>query len=499
VAASFGNLMVQRGMGNVKLASTIGEYQFGLTLAKGRAERSARGQDNSSLFNIKSTLIDNRKALQRAGVDDNIVSDFAYAVSAQQRNASGNERFPTDITGSSNPDLDFAAFSYYADAQGRIMPWRVGDAAPAGGILVNGKTAPEIFLRQYAQQFPQAQAASQALLDTLKQGNERVLGIEYSSGRITTKDFMARKKMPHYLPMRQIENTVVGTGPAAKGRVTKAQDPLAQWFAVSDARIDAAFTLQAVRSLGDALRVAPNPQFAVLNRNDVAISPVKPSENINMLELARADWTGKDTISWYEGNQRVSMTFTDKKLRDALHPDNWIDAAGARKALDTMQVFTRWSSFVKTSVSPAFLAAQVSWDTIVTGLNMQGAFSGKVARCATRLLDRLTLWASAFRGSTLARCASSMTPTAGASTLPPRPGSTRPHAPLVRRPTCSRVRPTRPAQCATPSRLWATLSLTPCALARSSSTWSCATVDRSPVKPRYGPSRPTTHRWSTKP
>ncbi|MGL5247442.1 MAG: hypothetical protein ACRC8U_04505, partial [Brooklawnia sp.] len=283
-----GQLQVERGLSATEARSAVEQVLAGVGAdavvrrsAQATAERTNVGAaGDKSWAQHKGDLLHTHAELRALGVPADIVNDYAYAVSAIQANAIRAQEFPTDVMGyATSPDK--AKFSFYTDSAGRIIPLGDGADAPPGATLHSGVSAPHVFRTLFEQQFPKAAAKAKDMMEVVAAGNLRTLQIQLANGAITTTEFLKLRQQQYYLPMQQPKEKLKSRGGAATGRRTRAENPLAQWLAVNDARIDHAAWAGSVRDIARALRMAPNPSIAAIGAHTRKLKPAEAPTNGN--------------------------------------------------------------------------------------------------------------------------------------------------------------------------------------------------------------------------
>lgn len=378
-----GQLQVERGLSATEARSAVEQVLAGVGAdavmrrsAQATAERTNVGATgDKSWAQHKGDLLHTHAELRALGVPADIVNDYAYAVSAIQANAIRAQEFPTDAMGyATSPDK--SKFSFYTDSAGRIIPLGDGADAPPGATLHSGVSAPHVFRTLFEQQFPKAAAKAKDMMEVVAAGNLRTLQIQLANGAITTTEFLKLRQQQYYLPMQQPKEKLKSRGGAATGRRTRAENPLAQWLAVNDARIDHAAWAGSVRDIARALRMAPNPSIAAIGAHTRKLKPAEAPTNGNapasMVEMVRLDFTGDATVIFREGDDIYEMTIVDPALLRALKAPTLggpIDrAVGAARTLTHFQAFTR------TAANLSFLLAQIPIDVMTGIANAQGAW-----------------------------------------------------------------------------------------------------------------------------
>ncbi|MEY4909392.1 MAG: hypothetical protein RL260_3110 [Pseudomonadota bacterium] len=338
----------------------------------------AEGKPIKSWADHRNGVRDTRKALVKAGLPAHVASDIAYAYSAAQRNANNTKRSPYDAQGNKRggADGDIARFSYTTDAGGNI----VADGTP-GGTVVTGADAPSKYKDAVMKQFPQHAEGIKALIDGIGAGNKHVLDFMHVNGALTTGDYHALLDNDLYLPMQQTDKRASARIKGALGRTSKAKDPMAQWMAVSDARIDAAARAGIIQQIGRAVLAMPMPNLARVNPSSIEVKPhtakqfLEAESVADILKLQKVDWTGEDSVTFRIGHETFQLQLVDKQLRDSLKPGGPEAGSGHELALNSARRMTSALAFMKVGLNPGFLATQVFWDPIVAIWNMQGAWT----------------------------------------------------------------------------------------------------------------------------
>lgn len=356
----------------------LGANRVGLQKANAVGERTMPGFNEKSWYDYTqdiSTHVDQMKAM---GIKDATISDFVYAVTAQGRNRINKGKLPTDIAGREKSQ-DYARFSYYEDGAGNIINAPAGAARPLGAKVVDGLEAPDKFIAQFAKQFPDAVPVADAFLNTWKAGNERLINLRLANGSITSAEAKAQRAEPYFAPLRQPTKNVRARTGSVGGRATKAMDPLQQWLAVGDARVEAAFASGIIKDIYTALLENPNPLLATISAVDAKLEPALARDSNedddapeSKVKWVHRDWRGEDSVLIRDGNNVYKITFTDKNiaasLRAATTPD---EMAAVRNAL---QLSTRLLTLTRTGIDPGFWLKQLPWDPVMVFLNTQGAY-----------------------------------------------------------------------------------------------------------------------------
>ena len=379
-----GQLQVERGMNAADARSAVDQVLAGVGAdavvrrsARATAERtSVGGGGDKSWAQHKGDLLRTHAELQALGVPADTINDYAYAVSAIQANAIRAQEFPTDTMGyAASPDK--SRFSFYSDNAGRIIPLGDGQTPPPGATLHSGVSAPFIFRTMFEQQFPNAAAKAKDMMEVVAAGNLRTLQIQLANGSITLDEFQKLRQQQYYLPMQQPKEKLKARGGLATGRRTRAENPLAQWLAVNDARIDHSAWAGSIRDIARALRLSPNPSLGVIGAHTRKLKPAEPKDDgsapASMVDMVRLDFTGDDTVIFREGNDIFELTITDPALLRALKPPR-IEGQFMERAVAAARAVTHFQAFTRTAANLSFLLAQIPID-VVTGIaNAQGAW-----------------------------------------------------------------------------------------------------------------------------
>ena len=352
----------------------VGEDAVLRQQAKGMAERTVAGFGKKNWADHREAVIKARKGMVKAGVPDSVVSDLAYAYAAAQRNAVAAHQYPTDVDGRGKQD-DYAKFSWVADRNGNILDISDTAALPPGAKVMSGKAAAMEYKRQFARQFPQHVPAATAMLNGIRAGNQHVLDYQLANGAITTSEHHQLSQIDYYLPMQQTDSARSARIRQATGRTTKATDPMAQWMAIHDARIESAARAGSIQALGMAFQQMPMPHLATINSSSAKLAPSTDGGIESVVAFAKRDWRGTDSVVFRVGDEMFQLTIHDKDLLRALKPEGLDRSAGTEKALHVARAVTGFLSFVRVSANPAFILKQLAWDPIVAVANMQGAFS----------------------------------------------------------------------------------------------------------------------------
>ena len=377
-----GQLQVERRLSAADAASEVDKVLAGVGVdaftrraAQATAERTNIGAGDKSWAQHKGDLLHTHAELRAMGVPADVINDYAYAISAIQSNAIRAKEFPTDTMGyATSPDK--AKFSFYTDSGGRIIPLGDNQAPPPGATLHDGVSAPFIFRTLFEQQFPKAADKAKAMMDVVAAGNLRTLQVQLANGSITSTEFAKLRQQQYYLPLQQPKEKLKARGGLATGRRTRAENPLAQWLAVNDARVDHAAWAGAVRDIARALRLSPNPGMAVIGAHTRKLKPAEASADEDapksLVEMVRLDFTGDNTVIFREGDSIYEMTIVDPALQAALKApakDGIVDrVVGAARTVTHFQAFTR------TAANLSFLLAQIPIDLITGIANAQGAW-----------------------------------------------------------------------------------------------------------------------------
>lgn len=371
-------LVAERGMTQAQAEGTVAQIISGLGTdgiirrsAQATAERTnvSAGAD-PNWAQHKASAVKQFKTLVAKGVPHEIAMDYAAAISSAQANAVRAAQYPTDINGRP-ADPDKTKFSFYTDAAGRIIPLADGGQPPPGATKHSGVSAPLVFKTMFAQQFPNAVADANKLMDVVSEGNLRVLQIQLANGAITTKEFNDMKAQSFYLPMQQTDGRLKARGGPATGRHTKAANPLAQWMAVLDARVDHAAWAGSVRDIVRALQLAPNPALGTIGAYTRKLKPDETQSGQSTVDMVKADFIGERSVLVREGNETYSFTIADPGLLRALKPGT---IGSIQPAVDAARKITHFQSFVRVAANLSFLAAQLPMDAMTGVLNAQGAW-----------------------------------------------------------------------------------------------------------------------------
>lgn len=369
--------------------------------AEALAQRTNAGIDGvKSWADHRNGVRDARKALVAAGLPDHVASDLAYAATAAQRNAVGVTQYPFDDQGNAK-DPDFAKFHYYADAAGNI----VAEGAP-GAVKVTGEDAPTKYKDQVARQFPQHAQGLKDMLEGIKQGNAHVIGYMLANGAILESDAAKLRGQLAYLPLQQTDKRASARIGAALGRRSKARDPMAQWMAVLDARVEAAGRAGVIRSIGMAVQAMPMPSLARVNDSNVKLEPVTAQGLIDaatpedVLKLQRADWMGEDSVVFRVGDETFSLHLVDPQLLAALKPNGPKEGSAQARALAASREITSKLSFMRVGLNPGFVMTQVFWDSMLAIGNMQGAWTDSTGASKVGNMEAVKLSAE-FTGKLL--------------------------------------------------------------------------------------------------
>ncbi|HQL53274.1 MAG TPA: hypothetical protein PLQ87_01075 [Phycisphaerae bacterium] len=369
--------------------------------AEAIAQRTNAGIDGvKSWADYRNGVRDARKALVAAGLPDHVASDLAYAATAAQRNAVGVTQYPFDDQGNAK-DPDFAKFHYYADPAGNI----VAEGTP-GAVKVSGEDAPTKYKDQVARQFPQHAQGLESMLEGIKQGNAHVIGYMLANGAILESDAAKLRGHLAYLPLQQTDKRASARIGAALGRRSKASDPMAQWMAVLDARVEAAGRAGVIQSIGMAIQAMPMPTLARVNDSNVKLDPVTAQALVDaatpedVLKLQRADWMGEDSVVFRVGDEAFSLHLVDPQLLAALKPGGPKEGSREAVALAASREITSKLSFMRVGLNPGFVMTQVFWDSMLAIGNMQGAWTSSTGASKVGNMEAVRL-SAAFTGKLL--------------------------------------------------------------------------------------------------